>query len=299
MEETSSIGVIINPASADGQTLKLAPEITEAFANSGIRHDIHISAKPGEPPLIARDMLERGITTLVAVGGDGTINEVASAILEHGGGAALGIIPSGSGSDFVRSLELPKNIGSAVKIILDRQTINIDAGRITFDDGSQAFFVNVAGLGFDAVVAELAMDSIMPGSTVPYLTSALKAMRFYENMEMRIESDHGAWEGRAASVLFANARYFGGGMKIAPMAELRDGLLDVCILGDLTSFEMIRAVPSVFKGKHLTHPKFTHFTASNISVRSQYPARMQADGELLKYTPVEIDVLPGALTICR
>jgi YegS/Rv2252/BmrU family lipid kinase len=244
-------------------------------------------------------MLERGIKTVVAVGGDGTINEVSSAILDHGGDAALGIIPSGSGSDFVRTLNLPNDIASAAKIILNRRTTFIDAGRITFDDGSCTYFVNVAGLGFDAVTAEYAMDSILPGSTLPYLASALKAMRVFSNMQMRIESEHGLWEGRAASVLFANAKYFAGGMKIAPMADISDGLLDVCILGDLSNFEMIRAVPGVFKGKHVTNPKFTHFTATAISVSTQYPARIQADGELFKYTPVTIDVLPGALQICR
>lgn len=299
MEETSSIGIIINPASAGGKTLQLAPQITELFANSGRKHDVYISSRSGEPPVIARQMLERGIKTVVAVGGDGTINEVASALLDHGGDVALGIIPSGSGSDFVRTLQLPKDVASAVKIILDRRTTPVDAGRISFDDGSSIYFVNVAGLGFDAVTAEYAMDSILPGSTLPYLASALKAMRVYHNMKMKIESEHGVWEGRAASVLFANAKFFGGGMKIAPMAEISDGLLDVCILGDLTNFEMIRAVPGVFKGKHTSNPKFTHFSATSIKVSTEYPARIQADGELFKYTPVTIDILPGALQICR
>lgn len=299
MEESSSIGIIINPASAGGKTLQLAPEITERFAASGRKHDIHISSRGGEPPIVARQMLERGITTVVAVGGDGTINEVASAILEHGSDAALGIIPSGSGADFVRTLQIPNDISTAIKLILDGRTSRIDAGRVSFDDQSCIYFVNVAGLGFDAVTAEFAIDTILPGSTLPYLVSALRAMRVYQNMNMRIESEHGVWEGRAASVLFANAKYFAGGMKIAPMAEIDDGVLDVCILGDLTHFEMIRAVPGVFKGKHVTNPKFTHFTATSITVTTQYPARFQADGELFKYTPVTIDILPGALTICR
>jgi YegS/Rv2252/BmrU family lipid kinase len=299
VEDDNAIGIIINPASAGGRTLRLAPEITDLFAASGRRHDVHISSKAGEPPVVARQMLERGLKTIVAVGGDGTINEVGSAILEHGGDAALGIIPSGSGSDFVRTLKLPKRIASAVQIVLNRHVTNIDAGRITFDDGSFHHFVNVAGLGFDAVVAEIAIETRLPGSTLPYIASALRAMRVYHNMMMRIESEHGVWEGRAASVLFANAQYFAGGMHIAPMANLTDGALDVCILGDLTHFEMIRALPGLFKGKHVTNPKFKHFTAKSITVSSEYPARVQADGELFKYTPVTIDVLPGALKICR
>lgn len=299
MDDKGSIGIIINPAAAGGKTIKLAPAIVDAFQKSDRRHDVHISSRAGEPVDVARQMLDRGHRTLVAVGGDGTINEIASVILEEGRDAALGIIPSGHGSDFVRTLELPDKVASAVAIILARNVSYIDAGQITFDDGSRRHFVNVAGLGFDAVVAEFAIDSRLPGSTLPYLVSAVRAMRVYENMAMRIEANGDVVEGRAASVLFANARYFAGGMKIAPMAEIADGLLDVAILGDLSSVEMLRAVPGVFKGKHVTNPKFRHFTARSLKVSTERPARVQADGELLKYTPVTIDILPGALQICR
>ncbi len=299
MDTAKPIGVIINPASAGGRTLALAPEITERFTSSGREHHIHISAKAGDPPIVARQMLDAGCETIVAVGGDGTINEIVSEIMSHGGHAALGIIPSGSGADFVRTLQLPKDIGRALSIILERRTRQVDVGRIAFASGEQQYFVNVAGLGFDAVVAEFAIESRMPGSTLPYLASALRAMRVYANMDMRIESEHGVWSGRAASVLFCNAKFFGGGMKIAPMAEIDDGLLDVCILGDLTHIEMIRALPGLFKGKHVSNPKFHHFTATSIKVETQYPARVQADGELFRYTPVTIDVIPGALQICR
>jgi diacylglycerol kinase family enzyme len=88
-------------------------------------------------------------------------------------------------------------------------------------------------------------------------------------------------------------------MHIAPMASITDGKLDVAILGDLSPAEMLRAVPSVFRGKHVTNPKFSHFTTTSLRVSTERPARVQADGELMEYTPVTIDVLPGALQICR
>lgn len=297
--DNGSIGVILNPTSAGGKTMKLLPAIVERFGKCGRQHDVYVTSHAGETPVVARQMLGQGHTTLVAVGGDGTINEVASVLLEQSSPAALGIIPSGSGSDFVRTLRLSKDIDQAVQVVVNRKTERIDAGLLTFDDGSKKFFVNVAGLGFDAVVAEYALTSRMPGSTLPYLVSAVKAMRVYKNMSMRIESAERNFEGRAASVLFANAQYFAGGMKIAPMASLTDGKLDVAILGDLSPAEMLRAVPSVFRGKHVTHPKFTHFTSTSLRVTTERPARVQADGELMDYTPVTIDILPGALQICR
>jgi diacylglycerol kinase (ATP) len=297
--DNGSIGVILNPTSAGGKTIKLVPTIVEEFGRCGRRHDVYVTSRAGETPDVTRQMLDQGHETIVAVGGDGTISEISSVLIEQKSTSALGIIPSGSGSDFVRSLNLPKDPRQAVKIVLNRKTEATDAGQLTFDDGKRCFFVNVAGLGFDAVVAEFALTSRMPGSTMPYLVSAVKAMRVYENMSMRIESAERTFEGRAASVLFANAKYFAGGMKIAPMASLTDGLLDVAILGDLSSAEMLRAVPSVFRGKHVTNPKFTHFTTTSLRVTTERPARVQADGELLDYTPVTINVLPSALQICR
>jgi YegS/Rv2252/BmrU family lipid kinase len=297
--DKGSIGVILNPAAAGGKTIKLMPEIVEQFGKCGRQHDIYVTSHAGETPVVARQMLDQGHHTLVAVGGDGTINEVASVLLEQASPCALGIIPSGSGSDFVRTLRLPKDLVQAVQVVVNRRTERIDAGQITFDDGSTKYFVNVAGLGFDAVVAEFALTSHMPGSTMPYLVSAVRAMRVYKNMSMRIESAERIFEGRAASVLFANARYFAGGMHIAPMASITDGKLDVAILGDLSPAEMLRAVPSVFRGKHVTNPKFSHFTTTSLRVSTERPARVQADGELMEYTPVTIDVLPGALQICR
>jgi len=297
--DKGSVGVILNPTSAGGKTIRLVPAIVEEFGRCGRKHDIYVTSRAGETPQVARQMLDQGHETLVAVGGDGTISEIASVLIEQHSPCALGIIPSGSGSDFVRTLDLPKEIRQAIRIVLDRNTQASDAGKLTFDDGSCSYFVNVAGLGFDAVVAEFALTSRMPGSTMPYLVSAVRAMRVYRNMSMRIESAERTFEGRAASVLFANAKYFAGGMQIAPMASLTDGKLDVAILGDLTSFEMLRAVPSVFRGKHVNHPKFTHFTTTSLRVTTERPARVQADGELLGATPVTIDVLPGALRICR
>ncbi len=297
--DKGSVGVILNPTSAGGKTIKLVPQIVEEFGRCGRKHDIYVTSRAGETPQVARQMLEQGHQTLVAVGGDGTISEIASVLIEQSSPIALGIIPSGSGSDFIRTLQLPKDVQQAIRVVLDRNTQASDAGLLTFDDGQKSYFVNVAGLGFDAVVAEYALSSRMPGSTMPYLVSAVKAMRVYENMSMRIESAERTFEGRAASVLFANAKYFAGGMKIAPMASLTDGKLDVAILGDLTTVEMLRAVPGVFRGKHVTNPKFTHFTTTSLRVTTEREARVQSDGELLANTPVTVDVLPGVIQICR
>lgn len=295
--DNETIGVILNPAAAGGKTIKLLPIITEALDRSGRRHDIYVTSYAGETPGVARQMIAQGHSTLVAVGGDGTINEIASAIVESGETTTLGIIPSGHGSDLVRTLAIPKETDKALYRILRGSKRQIDAGMAQFDDGTHRYFLNVAGLGFDSVVAKYAMGSTLPGSTLPYIASVLKAMRVYRNMEMKIEAGNHSFEGRACSVLVANAKFFAGGMKIAPMADIADGELDIAVLGDLSRFELIRATPSVYKGNHIKHKKFTHFPAKTIRVTTERPAIVQADGELTAETPVTFSVLPGALRV--
>jgi YegS/Rv2252/BmrU family lipid kinase len=297
--ETGSIGVILNPASSGGKTIKLLPVVSALFARSGRAHDIYVTARAGETGDVAHQMIERGHTTVVAIGGDGTINEVASAILADGRGVTLGIIPSGNGSDFVRTLGLPKSPPEAVGLILRSAPVKIDAGSVSFNDGTQRYFLNIAGLGFDSIVAEYTIGSRLPGSTLPYIVSVLRAMRVYKNMQMKVESPDFTWEGRAASVLVANAKYFAGGMKIAPMAEIDDGKLDLAVLGDLTKFEMVRATPGLYGGKHVNNPKFIHFVTTEMRVTSERPVRVQVDGELTQTGPVTFKVLPGALSILK
>lgn len=297
--EQGSIGVILNPASSGGKTIKLLPIVTALFARSGRTHDIYVTARAGETDEIARQMIDRNHSTLVAIGGDGTINEVASSILATGRDVTLGIIPSGNGSDFVRTLGLPKSTPDAVSLILNKPKSRIDAGSVTFDDGASRYFLNIAGLGFDSIVAEYTIGSRLPGSTLPYIVSVLKAMRVYKNMMMKVESPDFNWEGRAASVLVANAKYFAGGMKIAPMAEIDDGKIDLAVLGDLSNFEMIRATPGLYSGKHVNNPKFTHRATTEMRVTTERPVRVQVDGELTQPGPATFKVLPGALSILK
>lgn len=295
--DIETIGVILNPAAAGGKTIKLLPLITEALDRSGRRHDIYVTAYAGETPGVARQMITQGHSTIVAVGGDGTINEVASAILESGEETTLGIVPSGHGSDLARTLSIPRETDKALYRILRGSKRQIDAGMAQFDDGVSRHFLNVAGLGFDSVVAKYAVGSKLPGSTLPYIGSVLRAMRVYRNMEMRIDAGPNSFEGRACSVLIANAKYFAGGMKIAPMADIADGKLDVAVLGDLSRFELVRATPSVYKGNHVKNKKFTHFPATTIRVTTERPAQVQVDGELIDVTPVTFSVQPGALNV--
>jgi diacylglycerol kinase (ATP) len=291
------IAVVLNPASRAGKTLGLLPKVSAALLATGRPHQIYVTEAPNDAPQAAQRFAEDGAEIVIAIGGDGTFNEVANGLVASGKDVPLGLVPSGHGSDFVRTVGIPRDLNAALDRCLNGSRRAIDIGRATFADGSSRIFINLAGLGFDAAVAERALKTKMPGSVLPYLVSLGGALFSYQNLQVSVEADGQRVTGSAISVLIANAKYAAGGMKVAPMAEINDGVLDVAIIGDLGKFELVRQVPNVYRGKHVTHPKFTHLPVRSVRVETNVPAQVQLDGELHGTSPVTFSVEPGALTL--
>lgn len=291
------IAVVLNPASRAGKTLGLLPKVATALQATGRPHEIYLTTGPNDAPEAAQRLLDRGAEIVIAVGGDGTFNEVANGLVASGKDVPLGLIPSGHGSDFVRTVGTPTDVNHALDHCLNGARRAIDIGRATYADGSSRVFLNLAGLGFDAAVAERALTTKMPGSVLPYLWSLGGALFSYEKLHVAVEADGQRVTGSAISVLVANAKYAAGGMKVAPMAEIADGVLDVAIIGDIGKFELVRQVPNVYRGKHINHPKFTHLPVRSVRIETNVPARVQLDGELHGSSPVTFSVEPGALTL--
>jgi YegS/Rv2252/BmrU family lipid kinase len=295
--DPSTVAVILNPASGAGKTLKLVPRVMEALRAQGRPFDLHLTSRPGEGTDVARQFALDGAAVVIAVGGDGTIHEVANGLLASGRDVPLGLVPSGHGSDFVRTAGIPKSVEEAVARACGGTTRRIDVGLATFDDGTARHFLNVAGLGFDAEVAQRVLKTRLPGSTLPYLVAVAGALARYQNIAIDAEADGEAISEIAVFVVVANARYFAGGLQIAPMAAVDDGLLDFAVIGDFAKVELLRQVPSVYRGRHVNHPKFFHRRAKSIRIETAQPARIQVDGELAGSAPVTFTVVPGALCL--
>jgi diacylglycerol kinase (ATP) len=295
--DPSTVAVILNPASGAGKTLKLVPRVTKALQDQGRPFTIHLTTRAGEAPDVARSFARDGAAVVIAIGGDGTISEVANGLLTSGCEIPLGLVPSGHGSDFVRTAQTPKSIEEAIGRACSGKMRRIDVGRAAFDDGTSRYFLNVAGLGFDAEVAQRVLKTRLPGSTLPYLVSLVGALARYRNIQVHVDADGESISSVAVFVTVANGQFFGGGLHIAPMAEIEDGLLDFAVIGDFAKFELLKQVPSVYRGRHVDHPKFLHRRAKSIRIETLQPARVQADGELIGSTPVTFTVEPGALCL--
>lgn len=298
-----SAKVIINPFARGGRTGKRWPQISELLKDAGLSFDHDFTEGVGHGIELAREAVAKGYELVIAVGGDGTVNEVVNGLVDEGGKgrATLGIISMGVGSDAVRSLGIPRDYAEACRLFSNFKRVTIDLGAVEYMRGNERvrrLFVNTAGLGFDAAVIEGTKRRLkIIRGTVPYVVGLMTTLVTYRNKEAALSIDGVRQDERIFFVVVNNGRYFGGGMKIAPDADPCDGLLDVVIAGDAGKIEVLWFLPRVYRGTHVTHPKVRMYQAKSIEVNSSQRLLLQADGELLGEAPASFSVLPAALTV--
>jgi len=234
------------------------------------------------------------------VGGDGTVNEVASGLA--GSDVDLAVIPRGTGVDFVRTYAIPAKLDDAVEVAIRGSTREIDAGRVEFrawsGETGEAWFFNVAGVGMSGAVAKRTNESSKAlGGKVSYLWSTLAVFAGWQNTEVQVAVDGESRTGRMHEVIVANGRYLGGGMMICPEASPDDGLFDVLLIGDVTKADLVRTMPKIYRGTHLPHPKAELLRGATVSVDAEQPLPVQLDGEQPGTSPVRFEVVPKALRL--
>jgi len=295
--------VIVNPVAGAYSTRRKWPQISKLLKHIGLSFDYEYTEGVGHAIELARAATSEGCPYLVAVGGDGTVHEVANGILSAKGlhDTALGVISTGTGSDFIRSVGIPRDFAAACSFLTSSKRLEIDVGVVEYQRGGkvgQRFFINAAGVGFDATVVE-ATERLPKyfGGTVPYIFGLLRSLFGYRNKPVTLSVGSQVDEARILSVVVANGCYFGGGMNMAPQAEFGDSLLDVVIVGDMGKFELLKALPTVYNGTHINHPKVRMEKAEKITVCSSERLLVHADGELLGEGPASFWLKPAALRL--
>jgi diacylglycerol kinase (ATP) len=297
----------MNPASAGGRTLRRWPGTLRALHAAGVLFTVHRTTAPGDATNAVRRALTGGFRTIVSVGGDGTLNEVVNGFFDKDGApigedARLGLLPSGTGGDFRRAVGIPSDIRAAVRLIASGSVRHIDAGRIEFD-GGRRFFVNIADCGMGGeVVARINRGGRArrgtPGSAV-FLGTSLATLLGYAARTAHIEIDGTTLDRTVRSVVIANGTCFGGGMRVAPDAELDDGQFDVVVIGETGRLRALTGLPSLYRGRHLTRPEVEVYRARTVRVSCDgRPMLFDVEGEQVGTTPATLTCLPDALTVC-
>jgi YegS/Rv2252/BmrU family lipid kinase len=292
---------LVNPAAENGSTGRRWPELAHRAGDLGLGGDALVSERPGQLGDLARRAADDGASLLVAVGGDGTVNEVVQGLAGRGG-VELAVIPRGTGWDFARTYGIPRRFEEAVAVARDGKARPIDLGRARYRawDGSEAesYFANIASAGMSGAIAKRANETSKAlGGKVSYLWATLAVFARWQNDEVRVEVDGERRTGRMHDVIVANGRYIAGGMKICPEAEPDDGLFDVLLIGDLTKRDLMLTLPKTYRGTHLPHPKAVVLRGARVEVDADEALPIELDGEQPGTTPVSFEVVPQALRL--
>ena len=292
--------VIVNPSSAGGSTGEAWPEIASDLRSQfGAFHPVFTKHR-GDAAALAGEAARKGTKFIIACGGDGTVSEVANGILSSGKDAELGILPSGTGGDFRRTLEIPAQSRAAARVLSTGRTVKIDVGRVSFvgNDGNEAmrYFLGVASCGMSTKVIER-----VKAKKISFASSLLQTAVRTEPARLVVQLDDSHERHLVVlNLCVANARYFGGGMKIAPDAKLTDGKFDVVGIGDLSALKLFTSAPRVYLGSHLSMPEVSHALARKVAIKSADRAaeiNLEVDGELPGKLPATFQIIPEALRV--
>ena len=299
--------VIVNPCAGNGRTAKIWPNIESALKQSIGSFQTEETSCQGDAILLTRQALDAGATRIVAIGGDGHLNEVLNGFIENdvqlNPQASLSFVMSGTGCDFQRSLGMSGKWQAAVEKLKDAQIRQIDVGKVSYTAPDKTrkirYFDNIASFGLSGAVDHYIDNSKLGkylGGTMLFLWATIKTVFTHPNQTIRYSIDDGPQEEiRTRLGLLANGRFFGGGMHAAPEAELDDGLLDLLMLKEISLAKFLRHLPKIYKGTHLKLPEIFYQKVRKFTAQSSEQVILDIDGESPRYLEATFEILPKIL----
>lgn len=302
------VALIVNPASASGKTAQRWRAVMGDLQSHGVRLVAHVTEGARHATAIARGFVEAGGREIIVLGGDGTLQEVVDGCVRDGRplrrDITLSVIHQGTGGDFARGLGIPRDTDAAAAVAARGSTRPVDVIGAVFSDSAgeerHAALIGGASIGTGPEVVRRATGSLkrLGGSGAFAIATVISLLRNQSRtIRLRVDSQHEWQQLQVADVMIANNRYMGGGMIVAPRAEVDDGELDVMIFATTSRLRLIAKVPKLFRGTVLDDPLVRCQRARQVWVESPTPQEVVFDGELAGATPVRFEVIPQALSV--
>lgn len=299
--------MIINPASANGRTGKNWPQMDSYLRLQGLEFDIKMTGAAGEATDLARRAIQDGYTTIVSVGGDGTLNEILNGFFIDeqliNPQARLGVLCCGTGGDFIRSAGIPRDFPAAAALLCKGKSHFLDVGKVSFithtGERESRYFLNIAGFGLDGeTVHRVNNTSKALGGFISFLWGTVSALLAHRSLPLKLEIDGvRCYEGMITMVAVANGQFFGSAMQIAPSAALDSGLFSIVLIKAMPKLELLSCLPTIYKGTHVYKPQVEVFVGTRVIATSSGKVLLDIDGEQPGRLDAEFSIIPACLSV--
>ncbi|MCH8853503.1 MAG: diacylglycerol kinase family lipid kinase [Planctomycetes bacterium] len=292
--------LIANPTAGRGRNGRLAEQVNQRLSAAGLASSIEWTTAAGDAERIAGDALASspvesdGRLCIVACGGDGTTQEVVNALMKHPQSSALlGQAPAGRCNDFATAFGITSDADRIAEVLITGPTRRVDIGRI-----NQRYFCTVAAMGFDAAVSRYVNDHRLPfAGTSAYVIGVLRVLLTYKPIKIRLSWGDSIVAEEVFLVASANTPPYGGKMRIAPQADIADGMLEICLISKMSRLRGLNLLRAVLQGRHSRLPGVRFLRTDAIEIETTDRREVWADGEYVTDTPVRIEAVPDALEI--
>jgi diacylglycerol kinase (ATP) len=291
------IALVVNPRAGMNRAGRELPPLMAALDSAGHDYEVRTTKHQGHASELAVEAAQAGAAVVVAIGGDGTVNEVVNGLMnvDPGNRPRLGVVAAGSGADFARTFDLPEHTGGSLAGVVGSST-PIDVGLMEFSDGSRRHFVNIANVGLAAATVERAERLPRRLGKARYVVALWPVLAGYTKCHISVTVDGIEHSKVAHNLLLANGRFAGGGMRFSPHSDPTDGVFD----GQMNvgpKRQAVTLVPKIFKGSHLPNDRILQLSGQRFVVEAERTLIVEADGELIGETPVTMTVIPGAIDL--
>ncbi len=283
--------VLVNPTSGNGKAKRLVSTLPGLFARLGLTAEFYVSRTAHHFRELAVSHRLKASDRVVICGGDGSLNMALGAVAS-GPKPSLALVPCGRGNDVARSLGIPREPEAAIGLLAHGTERRIDVGYV-----NRMPFASIAAMGLDALVTLAASRMRRVRGRIVYVLAALKELARFVPPHFTIRSDTFSFDGRAMMVSVANCAYYGGGMMLSPSSRPDDGWVEICVVLPVPKLTLLRLLPKVFTGAHVSSPFFLSAPARRVSVASSPMVPVCADGEYLGSTPARVWIEEGAATV--
>ncbi|NLN74315.1 MAG: diacylglycerol kinase family lipid kinase [Bacteroidales bacterium] len=296
--------VIINPLALGKKRMKLWKKVLNDMEEQDCNFKEYYTQKPKDAIDLTKEIIENGAKNIIALGGDGTLNELVNGIMISNidkSEIILAHIPMGTGNDWAKTHKISRKKDAILKIFQNGTIVNHDVGLVQSLENKfdQRYFINIAGMGFDAAIIKKVSETkrLKFGNGLVYIKTLLSILSKHRASEVEIEIDNENIKTNMYSIAAGICKYNGNGMMQVPMANFNDGLIDLVVINDITKAEIISQIPNLFSGKHVKHRKISTYKTKELSVKSKDIIYTEVEGELLGSGDVKISVCNEQLKV--